>query len=754
MANAVRRSLAAALVVAFAVATACGGGGDPVAPDVAPTVTISSSGGSSLASGGTLQLTASATNRRGAVVSNPPVSWSSSTPTVAAVSSGGAVTGAVAGSATITATYDGVTASFGVTVTPGVPARLSLRTQPDGAASGVPFATQPVVEVRDAADNVVTGSSLPVTASVASGGGALGGVAVITAAFGVATFADLNVSGSIGARTLAFSAPGLTPVTSAPFALQAGAPSRLVVRTQPAGAASGAPLTTQPIIEVRDAADNLVTSATTQVTAAITAGGGAISGATSVAAVQGIATFTTLRIDGLVGERTLAFSATGLTSATSNSISLQAGAATAIAIRTAPAGGGLNGVFTTQPVVELRDGAGNLATSGTATVTASLTAGGGTLVGATATATNGVATFSGFGITGTAGARSISVTAPGLTAASFSITPCDLARNPELQLSPATRALDGAGTTAVFDTVAVSDRIGSCQAITGVGTSIAYGGAAGWLSVTVLTSPTRIVLRADPGALTVGTYAATVTVTAVTAVSAPLPVTFQVRPAISLTYGGENEKIRQVDPNATFSVPAVVREGATIVTAPVQYLSRSTTIATVAADGTITGRVGGQTWIIASTTVNGGARDSLFVNVTRTTGPLLRADVTRVSYARNVDFSVTLYLDTRGATVGAADMVFTWPSNLGTPSLLRLNATQPGVTGNPAITSDPGSGTTRISIASATGMTGLILLGRFDFTPLNFGTSQLVLRFNDLLDPTQQSLLGNASALQYPVVIR
>jgi hypothetical protein len=744
----------ASMLVGIGVLQACGGGGDPVAPDVPPTVAISSAGGSTVASGATLALTVRATNRRGAVVQNPPIAWTSGTPTVASVSATGVVTGAVAGTSSITATYDGVSAAFTVTVTPGVPVRLAIRTQPAGAASGVRFVTQPVVEVRDAADNVVTASSVSVTASLATGGGVLGGVTSTTATQGVATFADLQVSGTVGARTVSFAAAGLTPVTSAAFALDAGVPARLAIRTQAAGAFSGAAFTTQPVIEVRDDADNLVTSAATPVTAAISSGGGTIGGTTTVTAVQGVASFTTLRIDGLVGNRVLVFSSAGLTAVTGSSLSLQAGAATTVVVRTAPSGGGLNGAFTTQPIVELRDGAGNLASSANATVTASITSGTGTLTGATSTAVGGVATFTGFGIVGAAGARTISVSATGLTAASFSVTPCDLARNPEIQVTPSARTLDGFGTTVVFDTVAVTDRVASCQAITGISTSIVYGGPQGWLSATVLAAPSRVVLRADPSFLTAGTYTATVTATSVNGGSTPLSVTFIVRPTVSLTLGDDNEKIRQLDPNGTLTVPAIVREGTTVLSVPVQYVSRSTTVATVSAGGTITGRSGGQTWIVASTTHSTGARDSLFVNVTRTTGPLLRADVTRFVYARAVDFSVTLYLDTRGATVGAADVVFTWPTNLGTPALLRLNGSVPGASGSPVITSDAGSGTTRISIASATGLTGVILLGRFDFTPLNAGASQLILRFNEILDPLQQSLLANASALQYPVVIR
>jgi len=70
------------------------------------------------------------------------------------------------------------------------------------------------------------------------------------------------------------------------------------------------------------------------------------------------------------------------------------------------------------------------------------------------------------------------------------------------------------------------------------------------------------------------------------------------------------------------------------------------------------------------------------------------------------------------------------------------------------IVTDNSSGTTRISIASATGMTGVITLGRFDFIPMLTGSSQFVLRHVELLDLNQQSLVGNATALQYPVVIK
>ncbi len=183
-------------VATLALLASCGGG-DPARPDVLPTVRITSSTGATVASGATLQLAVSATNRRGAAVTNPSVTWTSSAPTVAAVSSSGVVTGSTAGAAAITATYDGAAATFDITVTPGAPVRLTVRTQPGGASSGLLLTTQPVVEVRDAADNLVTPSTVSVTASLATGGGTLGGVTVLNASQGLVSYADLNVTGPL-----------------------------------------------------------------------------------------------------------------------------------------------------------------------------------------------------------------------------------------------------------------------------------------------------------------------------------------------------------------------------------------------------------------------------------------------------------------------------------------------------------------------------------------------------------------------------
>jgi hypothetical protein len=87
--------------------------------------------------------------------------------------------------------------------------------------------------------------------------------------------------------------------------------------TQPAGAVSGLVLSSQPVIQVRDASNNLVTTSTAAVTVAIASGTGALLGTRTVNAVRGVVTFTDLRIDG-VGAHTLTFTATGFNAATSS----------------------------------------------------------------------------------------------------------------------------------------------------------------------------------------------------------------------------------------------------------------------------------------------------------------------------------------------------------------------------------------------------------------------------------------------------
>jgi hypothetical protein len=86
------------------------------------------------------------------------------------------------------------------------------------------FSTPAVVELRDGAGNVAN-STASVAATIASGGGLLGGSASVAAIVGVATFSSLTVNGTAGARTLTFTSGSLPPVTTSSFDVTAAPPA-------------------------------------------------------------------------------------------------------------------------------------------------------------------------------------------------------------------------------------------------------------------------------------------------------------------------------------------------------------------------------------------------------------------------------------------------------------------------------------------------------------------------------------------------
>lgn len=299
---------------AYLFVTGCGGGGGgdggstgPPPGPVPARITLSQTGPLSLVSGTTSTVIASVTSSDGRTVPGVTVTWTSSAPNVATVADG-LITAVLVGTTTITASVGAVTSpGLVVTVTPGAPIQLGLRTQPGGASVALPFTAQPVVEIRDAAGNTVTSSVSAVTVTLASGGGTLSGNATVTAAAGVTTFSGLTLTGLVGPRTLTFAAQGLTSVTSAPFNLAPGNPSQLAIRQQPEAGAIGAPFFAQPVVELRDVAGNIATGSNAPVTAAISFGGGTLGGTSTVNAAAGVATFTDLTVNGAVGDRELTF---------------------------------------------------------------------------------------------------------------------------------------------------------------------------------------------------------------------------------------------------------------------------------------------------------------------------------------------------------------------------------------------------------------------------------------------------------------
>jgi hypothetical protein len=94
-----------------------------------------------------------------------------------------------------------------------------------------------------------------------------------------------------------------------------------------------------------------------------------------------------------------------------------------VAITQASIGTARNTAFTTQPIVTIRDSSNNTVTTSSAVVTATVSVGA-TLVGTTtATASSGVATFTGLGVNGTIGTEyTITYTSGSLTSATATVT--------------------------------------------------------------------------------------------------------------------------------------------------------------------------------------------------------------------------------------------------------------------------------------------------------------------------------------------
>src|SRR5207237_1317739 len=218
---------------------------------------------------------------------------------------------------------------------------------------------------------------------IATGGGTLGGtLTATTTSGGTASFTNLSVTGTVGDRTLSFSATGLTVATSGTITVTAGTATQLTLATQPSTTAqSGVAFAQQPVVQLRDGAGNPVSQAGVTVTAAIATGGGTLGGTlTATTTGTGVATFTNLAITGTAGDRTLSFSATGLTSVNSATVTLTAGTATQLTVTTQPSATAQSGVpFTQQRSEERRVGSGYRVRGVVVTVTAAIVTSGGAL---------------------------------------------------------------------------------------------------------------------------------------------------------------------------------------------------------------------------------------------------------------------------------------------------------------------------------------------------------------------------------------
>ncbi|MCX8529943.1 MAG: hypothetical protein ORN27_07760, partial [Rhodoluna sp.] len=296
---------------------------------------------------------------------------------------------------------------------------LTITQQPTGGnATGSNLAGQPIVQLRDAFQNVVSADSTDVIAarlSTTSTRERLEGSATVTLAQGVGAFAGLkvvalpdtdytlNFTTTIGGTTF-------TSDSTIAFRVTYSTPTKLAIAQQPSGGTTGVALNTQPIVEVQDVYGNRVYSYAGNVVASVATGATLTNSSVgnsslSMAVTAGQAAFTGLALTGTPAtDYQLTFASGALTSINSTNIRVVPGAPVRIVVLNQPIGAETGSVLAGQPVVAIQDSFGNRVTQDSSTViTAALTSGaGGTLtrvvssnsVAVTATTVNGVATFS------------------------------------------------------------------------------------------------------------------------------------------------------------------------------------------------------------------------------------------------------------------------------------------------------------------------------------------------------------------------
>jgi hypothetical protein len=210
------------------------------------------------------------------------------------------------------------------TLTPS-PSKLAFTLQPTEATAGATI--RPVaVTVQDADGNIVASASTSITVAIGANpaGGTLSGTTTVPAVSGVAVFSDLVLDKPASGYTLAADAAGLTRAVSSPFAVGAVA-KRLSFNVQPSTTLVSQAL--KPAIQVVVLNDEgIVTTSSTSITVAIKDGPTAatLAGNITVAAVNGVATFTDLSIDTPATGYTLWASADGLSGETSDQFAITA----------------------------------------------------------------------------------------------------------------------------------------------------------------------------------------------------------------------------------------------------------------------------------------------------------------------------------------------------------------------------------------------------------------------------------------------
>jgi len=290
---------------------------------------------------------------------------------------------------------------------------LVYTTQPAASVSGVSM-TQPVLEARDAGGLKDTDYITDVVLTVGTGAGSLSGTTTLAPVAGVVTFTNVVYTATADqqAFTIVAASGSITSATSDSVTSDVVA-TVIALTTAPTDAAAtngdvrnAIVFATQPVVTYRDANGTTDTGIDADiVTVSVTVGAGTLATTLTATATDGVATFADLKytldasendqfaitlsfVDDAIGA--VDFSLTPVTDASTVDV-----VATQLTVATQP-GSIVSGVSMTQPIINYKDANSRIDTNIDADVVTVTESGAGDVSGnTTATATDGVATFSG-----------------------------------------------------------------------------------------------------------------------------------------------------------------------------------------------------------------------------------------------------------------------------------------------------------------------------------------------------------------------
>ena len=475
----------------------------------------------------TILLQGIATDSRGVQYIGERITWTSSNPSVATISTDGHLITLAVGGTTVTASAGGKSATAQVTVTPPPTIAFSVDSLGFAAIARGPEPASQILTITNSGGGALTGITPGAVAYVGPDTGWLSvtqssGTApdTVTLAITVDTFPVGTYT-----ATLPISAPKTTngsKTLKITLTLGAGIPSQVIKSagdTQTATVKTG--VAVAPAVIVKDAFGNLIPGVT--VTFATAASNGTLTGAVATTNSAGLATLGSWTLDSVTKTDTLTatagalpavvFTATGKAGAASQIIKSSGDA------QTAPAGTAVAAA----PTVTVKDQYGN-AVAGV-TVTFAATASNGAVTGATpSTNAAGVAAVGSWTLGTAAKTDSLTATAAGVGAPALFTASATAG-------AATTIAKSAGGTTGTVNTVVapapaviVTDQFGNPVQ----GVAVAFAATASNGAVTGGAPTTNAAGVATIGSWTLATTARTDTLTATSGALAGSPVTFLV----------------------------------------------------------------------------------------------------------------------------------------------------------------------------------------------------------------------------------